>query len=212
MKKELIVMIGDLVGSSKVDQRRILQRRLVKAYKDANLSFKRDLHAPIKITHGDEIAGVVKSPINLYNIATQLLEGIYPHRMRFAFVRGKLTAGLETKDAAIIDGPAFKKAGENISLAKSAKNDFIFDFGNSTNDEILNSLANLIAEVKCGWTERQREIVKLYAELKNLKQVAGRMKVTQQSATEILGRTPWKKVCRAEETINYILAAHVDTT
>lgn len=212
MKKELVVMIGDLVGSTEVDQRRTLQRRLVKAYKDANLSFKKNLHAPIKITLGDEIAGVVTSPINLYRIATQLLEGIYPHRMRFAFVKGKLTAGLETKDAAIIDGPAFKKAGENIALAKSAKNDFIFDLGNPTNDEILNSLANLVTEIKHDWTENQRKVAKLYAELKNQKKVARRMKVSQQNVAKTLKSISWKKVCQAEDTINKILTRYTDTT
>jgi len=212
MKKELVVMIGDLVGSTEVDQRRTLQRRLVKAYKDTNLSFKKNLHAPIKITLGDEIAGVVTSPINLYRIATQLLEGIYPHRMRFAFVKGKLTAGLETKDAAIIDGPAFKKAGENIALAKSAKNDFIFDLGNPTNDEILNSLANLVTEIKHDWTENQRKVAKLYAELKNQKKVARRMKVSQQNVAKTLKSISWKKVCQAEDTINKILTRYTDTT
>ena len=212
MKKELIVMIGDLIGSTEVEQRKILQRRLVEAYKEANRTFKKDLHAPIKITLGDEIAGVIIHPANLYRMATQLWDGIYPHRMRFAFVKGKLTAGLETKDAAIIDGPAFKKAGEYISLAKRAKTDFVFDLGNPTKDEVLNSLANLVAEIKHGWTENQRKVAKLYAELKNQKKVARRMKVSQQNVAKTLKSISWKKVCPAEDTVNEILSHYMNTT
>jgi hypothetical protein len=212
MKKEFIVMIGDLIGSTEVRERRLLQRKLVSAYKSANSLFKRDIYAPIKITLGDEIACVLTSTVNLYRIVVHLLEAIHPYRMRFVFVKGELTAGLETKDAAIIDGPPYKRGGEYISFAKSAKTDFIFDLGNPAKDEVLNSLANLIIETKHDWTENQRKAAKLYGELKNQKKVARKMRVSQQNVAKTLKSISWKKVCQAEETMNKVLANYVDTT
>ena len=212
MKKEFIVMIGDLIGSTEVKDRKLLQKRLVSAYKSANLLFKKHIYAPIKITLGDEIACVLTSPSKLYQMVVHLLEGIHPYRMRFVFVKGELTAGLETKDSAIIDGPAFRKAGEYISSAKSTKADFIFDLGNLDKDEVLNSLANLTIETKHDWTENQWKVAKLYGELKNQKKVAKKMKVSQQNVAKTLKSISWKKVCQAEETINKILSHYANTT
>jgi hypothetical protein len=212
MKKEFIVIIGDLKGSSEVKDRKVLQKQLVSTYKSANTSFKRDIYAPFKITLGDEIACILISPANLYRIAVHLLDGIYPYHMRFVFVKGQLTAGLETKDVAMIDGPAFKKAGQHLSLAKRAKTDFVFDLGNPAKDEVLNSLANLIIETKHEWTENQRKVAKLYVELKNQKRVAKKMKVSQQNIAKTLKSISWKKVCQAEETMNKILANYENTT
>lgn len=212
MKKEFIVMVGDLIGSTEVKDRKLLQKRLLSAYKSANLLFKKDIYAPIKITLGDEVAGVLTNPTNLYRMVVHLLEGIHPYRMRFVFVKGELTAGLETKDAAIIDGPAFKKAGEYIPSAKSTKTDFVFDLGNPDKDEVLNSLANLIIETKHDWTENQWRVAKLYGELKNQEKVAKKMKVSQQNVAKTLKSISWKKVCQAEETINQILSHYANTT
>ncbi|MFQ6002611.1 MAG: SatD family protein [Candidatus Zixiibacteriota bacterium] len=214
MKKEFIVMIGDLKGSTGIEtkDRKILQRKLVSTYKKANISFKRDLYAPIKITLGDEIACVLTSPTNLYRIAVHLLNGIYPHQMRFVFVRGRVTAGLETKDVAIIDGPVFKKAGQYLSLVKRAKTDFIFDLGNPAKDEVLNSLGNLIVEIKHNWTETQRKVAKLYSELKNQVKVARKLKVSQQNVAKTLKSISWGKVYQAENTMNKILFNYMNTT
>jgi len=205
MEQDFIILVGDLIRSTTVSDRDKLQKQLIKGYEEINSLFKDDIYAPIKITKGDEIAAVLTKPNNLYNLADHLLERIHPQRMRFVFVKGKLTTSIETKDAAIIDGPGFNLADELLYQAKKKRLDFVFRLGDPFFDRILNSLTNLIVEFKHGWTETQRRVIKLYKELQNQEKVAKTLGVTQQNIAKILKNTNWKKIQEAEETINSIL-------
>lgn len=208
MRRKLIVLVADLIGSSSISHRDLSQRRLVEAYQRINESYTKDFFAPIKITRGDEIAGVLQRTDNLYRIADSINEMVYPFRLRFVFVKGVLTAGLDTRDAAIIDGPAFKNAGELLPKAKMEKKDFIFCLGNPILDEVLTALSNLISEIKNSWTENQKQVVRLYRELHSQSKVAVKLKVTQQNIAKVLKSVNWLKVQEAEEALNRLLKGY----
>lgn len=206
MKRKFIVLLGDLISSKAIKKREAVQKLLMGACIKSRSIFGKDMYAPIKITRGDEISAVLKSATNLYRVADNILEGIYPYRMRFIFVRGILTTSLRTKDPTLIDGPAFHLANEYLRKAKKEKNEFIFSFGDSLFDNILNLLTNLTIGLKQNWTLRQRKVVKLYQILGNQKKVAKKLGVSQQSIAKILKSSSWKRIEEAEDTINSILS------
>jgi predicted DNA-binding protein YlxM (UPF0122 family) len=205
MRRKLIVLVADLIGSSSIRHRDLSQRKLVEAYQQINEIYKKDFYAPIKITRGDEIAGVLQQSDNLYRIADSINEMVYPVRLRFVFVKELLTAGLNTRDAAIIDGPAFKIAGELLLRVKMEKKDFVFNLGNLILDDILTTLSNLLSVIKNDWTEKQRKVVKLYHELKNQSELADKLGVSQQNIAKTLKSVDWLKVQEAEEALNRLL-------
>ena len=198
-------MVADLIGSSSISHRDLSQRKLVEAYQQINEIYTKDFYAPIKITRGDEIAGVFQRTDNLYRIADSINEMVCPVRLRFVFVKDLLTAGLDTRDAAIIDGPAFKIAGELLLKVKLGKKDFIFNLGNPILDDILTTLSNLLSVIKNDWTENQRKVVKLYRELKNQSELANKLGVSQQNIAKTLKSVDWLKVQEAEEALNRLL-------
>jgi len=198
-------LVADLIGSSSIRHRDLSQRKLVEAYQQINEIYKKDFYAPIKITRGDEIAGVLQQSDNLYRIADSINEMVYPVRLRFVFVKELLTAGLNTRDAAIIDGPAFKIAGELLLRVKMEKKDFVFNLGNLILDDILTTLSNLLSVIKNDWTEKQRKVVKLYHELKNQSELADKLGVSQQNIAKTLKSVDWLKVQEAEEALNRLL-------
>jgi len=208
MGRKLIVLVGDLIGSSSISHRDLSQRKLVDTYQQINVIYAKDFYAPIKITRGDEIAGVLHKIDNLYRIADSINEMIYPFRLRFILVKSLLTAGLDTKDAAIIDGPAFKIAGELLLKEKIEKKDFIFYLGNPILDQVLTALSNLLSGIKKDWTENQRTVVHLYRELQNQREVAKRLRVTQQNIAKILKSVDWPMVQEAEEALNRLLKGY----
>ncbi len=208
MRRKLIVLVADLIGSSTLIRRDLSQKKLVETYLRINEIYSKDFFAPIKITRGDEIAGVLQRMDNLFRIADSLNEMIYPLKLRFIFVKDVLTAGLDTRDAAIIDGPAFKKAGELLPKAKIEKKDFIFCLGNPILDEVLTALSNLISEIKNSWTENQKQVVRLYRELHRQSKVAVKLKVTQQNIAKVLKSVNWPKVLEAEEALNRLLRGY----
>lgn len=201
-------MVADIVGSTAISHWDISQRKLVEIYHQINGIYRKDFYAPIKITRGDEIAGVLQRTDNLYRIADSVLEMIHPLNLRFVFVKGILTAGLDTKDAAIIDGPAFKIAGELLLKVKMEKKDFIFCLGNPILDEILTTLSNLLSGIKKDWTENQRKVVRLYHEFQSQSEVAKKLRVTQQNIAKILKSVNWLNVQEAEEALNRLLKSY----
>ena len=208
MRRRLIVLLADLIGSSAISHRDVSQRKLVETYLHINEIYRKDFYAPIKITRGDEIAGVLYRMDNLYRIADSLNEMIYPLHLRFVFVRGVLTAGLDTKDAAIIDGPAFKIAGEVLLKAKMEKKGFVFCLGNPILDQVLTALSNLLSGIKKDWTENQRKVVRLYRKFQSQSEVAKKLRVTQQNIAKILKSVAWSEVQEAEEALNRLLKSY----
>ncbi len=201
-------MVADLIGSSSISHRDLSQRKLVDTYQQINVIYAKDFYAPIKITRGDEIASVLQSTANLYRIADSINEMIYPLRFRFIFVKELLTAGLSTKDAAIIDGPAFKIAGELLLKVKMEKKDFLFNLGNPILDDILAALSNLLSIIKNDWTENQRKVVRLYRELKSQSDLANKLGVSQQNIAKTLKSVDWIKIQEAEEALNRLLKGY----
>ncbi len=205
MSKKLIVLVADIVGSTKIKNWDVSQKELLEIYHRINGAYKKDFYAPVMITRGDEIAAVFRVPDNLYRIADSILDTIYPLEMRFVFVKGLLTAGLDTRDAGTIDGPAFKTANDSLLRAKTRKQDFVFCLGNRISDDVLTSLASLLSEIKKGWTENQRNVVRLYRELQNQRRVAERLNVSQQNIAKTLKSVNWARVHEAEEALNSLL-------
>lgn len=205
MKKRFIVLVADLVESKKIKQRAAFQKRLVRIFDRTEDIFGKDFYAPVRITRGDEMAAVLNKVENLYQIINHLTNEVYPNRIRFVFVRGTLNAGLETKDAGIIDGPAFSLANEQLIRAKKKNLNSVFMLGDPVIDEALNSLANLVEWLKQDWTKSQRKIYNLYQKLKNQKEVAKKLKVSQQNVAKTLKSIGWGNIMMAEKSINNLL-------
>ena len=121
------VLILDIVGSSKIRDRGKLTDMLNVAIVKATKKYNKDLWAPFEITKGDEVAAVLISIHQLFDMITLFSDAIYPVGFRSALVYGKLSAGLKTKRSTIIDGPAFYRVNEEmIQLKKKLKKRFLF--------------------------------------------------------------------------------------
>jgi len=102
------VVVGDLVGSSKLRDRQSLAQKIESVLALLSKQFEHDFIAPLILTRGmDELSGVLLSPKNSYNICTWLNEEIYPLRFRCAVVEGLLDVGVDSGSARKMDGEAF---------------------------------------------------------------------------------------------------------
>jgi hypothetical protein len=108
--RKFLVILGDLVRSRFIKDRGELQSEILSSLKRINRDFKEDIWAPLKITRGDEISGVLLTVKNLIKILTPIVDSVAPNMMRFVVAKGPLSAGVSTRDASLIDGPAFHLA------------------------------------------------------------------------------------------------------
>ncbi len=203
------VVVGDLVRSRDIKDRSGFSRRIRSSLGSVSKRFKRELYAPLVLTRGiDELSGVLGHPAVAYRICKTLNEEMHPQLIRFAVVRGHLDVGVRTRDARKMDGPAFHQAAELVLAGKRYGRLYSFRIGGPcpNDDACLTELANLIHLMQDGWSDHQREVVRLYERLGRQEAVADRLKISQQAVSDALRLARWKELTRAEKSVELILA------
>lgn len=122
MTDKYVVVIGDIVGSRAVADRKTLQRQLAAAVSRINrrLAKAAALLSPYTITLGDEIQAVYAHPASVVLDVVSLLGDLLPHRMRFCVAVGAIATGINKVAAIGMDGPAFHMARAGIDELKAA--------------------------------------------------------------------------------------------
>jgi len=209
MVKKYIVLVGDVVKSGKIPDRLRYWKLLRIVTGKINKKYKGKFYAPMVILKGDEISAVLKDLSSIYIIIKDLQELFYPYQMRFVGVYDKIDVALDTKNASLMDGPAFWKADKYLERLKREKKNIMFDLGNKTIDIMLTTIANLIAYMKSNWTEKELEIIHLYEKYGNQMKVAKECGISQQAVSNALKRAHWKIVRESEEKILKVLEKYV---
>jgi hypothetical protein len=208
----MTVIVGDLVSSRKIEDRRRASKTIRSAMARLNKKHAAEIYAPLTLTRGiDELSGVLRRTDATYRICRELNEAVAPQSFRFAIVRNDLDVAVNSKDAAQMDGRAFHKAADMIQLAKRQGQHFRFDLGLKHQDLNLwiNELANLAHILRSSWTGHQRKLVELYAKLGNQEAVAKRLGITQQAVSVAMRQAHWREVERAERLVDQALASEV---
>ena len=202
---KLYVLITDVVGSSQVADRAELTRKLQSAAEQVNQDHADDLYAPLEITRGDEMCAVLSSLSCAYDLLSTLEENLHPTRFRSALVYDELTAGLETRRAGVIDGPAFYRARELMGQLKKSKKTFCLGTDQPEQDEAAEVLVNLLQWRWNEMTDLQRQIVRLYQYEKNQLRVAELLNRSQQQISHSLIATKWELINSSEGAIRHLL-------
>jgi hypothetical protein len=200
------VLLLDIVGSSNLRDREAATLRMQAAQKTVNERFPKAWLAPLETTRGDETAAVLRQPADAYDIIAALGDEIHPLSVRAVLKRGELVAGLDTRRASIIDGPAFHIADELMESIKGGPAQCLFDTGLSALDRPLTALGNLLLSQLAGLTELQRRILRLYQENRKQKTVAEIIGRSQQQVSSALQAIRWELLDDAEAVMRELLA------
>jgi hypothetical protein len=213
MKQKFYVMLGDVIGSTRITDREIFRRKLEKACSNVNLNFGEDIYADFNILKGiDEIGGVLLNIRSVYKIINMMSEQFYPHSMRFVLVFDYIDTALESHEVSRMDGKAFNRASEIMEDFKSSRLIFKMSIGDEIMDKIVAGEINLIFLLKKSWSLRQRTILYEYRKIGNQNMVAKALGITQQAVSKALNRSMWKKISGIEEDLNYVLQNNLSGT
>lgn len=205
MSMKLYVLVTDVIGSSQLSDRARLTKDLQVAADEVNAEFGRHLFADLEITRGDEMSAVLTSVSGAYDVLATLERILHPRRFRSVLVYDELTAGLDTKRAGIIDGPAFYQAHEHMAELKRSKKTFTLASGQVELDEAAEVLVNLLQWRWGEMTDLQRQIVRLYQQEKNQLRVAELLGRSQQQISHSLIATKWELIQSSEGAIRHLL-------
>ena len=161
---QYIALIGDIVNSKGQARRGDLQRTLAAVLKE-NSERRPKLASPYTITLGDEFQAVYKSADNLFLDIFSILAEIAPTEARFGIGVGELTTAINPKQALGMDGPAFHRARDSITILK--KSGYLIRLegnpppqGEAYNHwKLLNNLLNFVSHKVAAWEQNRLRIL-----------------------------------------------------
>ena len=177
MKK--LVLIGDIVASKRIKNRKEIQKKLQNLFKSFNNN--KEIISPFTITLGDEFQAVFSKADNIFKYLWEVLFAIYPVQIRFSFGIGDITTSINTVQAIGMDGPAFYNAREGLTELKQKA--FLFNLVHNDEKKIMliKQVLFLLSHLTSGWKESRFKILSLLYDDMSVFEVAKKMKISDKA-------------------------------
>ena len=177
MKK--LVLIGDIVASKRIKNRKEIQKKLQNLFKSFNNN--KEIISPFTITLGDEFQAVFSKADNIFKYLWEVLFVIYPVQVRFSFGIGDITTSINTVQAIGMDGPAFYNAREGLTELKQKA--FLFNLVHNDEKKIMliKQVLFLLSHLTSGWKESRFKILSLLYDDMSVFKVAKKMKISDKA-------------------------------
>lgn len=189
-------VIGDVVRSRAIPDRRRFQRALEWALERVNAELAAELVARCAVTAGDEFQALLRTPTALPRLTLRLCEELYPQRLRFGVGYGDIVT--ELKPAAVgMDGPAFHAARRAVEEARAGRHRVVVAVPGPRRGAVLRpatdvwDLALKVAERR---SPAQVQVVRLYRRLGRQAAVAAELGIHQSVVSRHLQRALYAEV------------------
>jgi hypothetical protein len=204
------VIIGDVVKSRKLQDRRGVQKQLEDALSAVNQKFAVQVASRFLITLGDEFQGVLAQVGSLWDVVVRL--GHLMHSVDIAFGLGVGPIITEIKEVALgMDGPAFHRARDALGEVKG-RGSVAIKTGDENLDVMLGSTMRLLWVVRSEWTERQAETVELVQLLGSQTKAASKMDVSLPTVSKAIKTAHLHELEEVEGWLRQCLEAAGDGT
>jgi hypothetical protein len=176
MQKKYFILMADIIGSSKVGGKKLMQD-FSKLVAELNKQAEKDLISPLTITLGDEFQGIVKSLQAGVNIIIKLEEALityqFSFKLRYVLLYGEIETPINKVIAHGMLGKGLAFARQELENLKGEKDmRFYINTGNSVADNLLNNLFYLYQSIVDNWMEKEYELVRIFWEKGDYKAVA----------------------------------------
>ena len=215
MENMYLSLIGDIVGSRKINFREELQAKLENALSKVNSDYKASIESKFLITVGDEFQGLLKPTVSVYKIICSIAEAIYPVQVRFGLGLGRITTPVK-EEALGMDGPAFYAAREALKDAHKKK-EHATVFKSELNvldreiEEAINVMLGSLAVIKKLWPESFYKILPHLRKGKSQKEIASLIETTQPYISKLVNNAYWKEVELLEEQVERLLSFYLSS-
>lgn len=213
-------IIGDIVKSRELDERREIQYKLESVLSTINEKYKECIAAKFTITLGDEFQGLLKNPENLLNVIDYIKIKLGPIRLRFGVGIGEMST--EIKEIAIgSDGSAYHVAREALNDVKDSsvkysqpeRDILVYAMTSETNSyeklALINSILSTCYFIEKKWSNKQIEIIShLMNSNLTQRELATMFNVTQPSITRRIENSGFYTYKEAKETANNYLMGY----
>jgi hypothetical protein len=197
-------IIGDIVGSKKIDNRQKMQDHFKEVLNNTNLKYDKYIASNFTLTLGDEFQGLLNSPSMSLEIIQYIRENLDPIMLVFGIGIGEMVTSFSKESSVGSDGPAYWFARKMVEKSKDKKPS-VRIFSDSPEDELMNTLIFFNESYIHSQTKRQKEIVKLYKELGSQLMVSERLDINQSAVSVALQKAFYKEIESSFESIKNFL-------
>lgn len=202
-----VVVIGDMVRSRRLPRARRarIQGQLEKLFLQINRNHKKSVVTPFQFTAGDEFQGVLKTAFDLFPVIHRIRDTTSPVSVRFGIGIGSITTAI-SKQPQAMDGPAFHRARDALERAQEFIGQICLSSGKREEDEVVNAWLDVLSFIRSTWSERRREIIRLYDDFDKLEPVASKLGISVQAVSKHLQVTGYKAYVRGEKVLGDLLS------
>lgn len=216
-----LAIIGDVIGSKQVKNRRKLQETLKEAFQTIHVQYPNLILSNFTLTLGDEFQALLVPSNEIFELLDQL-ERLIPVPFRFGLGYGELTTDYDEKVSIGADGPAYWNAREAINIIHdqnwSGKTRGYMVTSDKTFDRTINALILVSDTLKTEWTELQRVTFEkmlshgIYTQDFNQKEFAQSLEITPSSLSKRLNSGNIKIYLHTRNTMGYLLEVFDEST
>ncbi len=197
-------MTFDLQGSRQLTERGRVQRELLSAIKETNISFKNQLLGEFMITGGDEFQGALHQPTLSYGLFI-----MFQRKIQAPFYCGIGMGEITILGRSIVemDGPAFHRSREALNFAKKENLPLVFLSAEANSDLLLNLLTRLTLAIRTRRTQRQKQVVEYLqkGENRTLKETSIHFEVSEQAISKVVKAANMRLIQASESYLQTLL-------
>lgn len=193
MNNDSIVVIGDIINSKKINNRKSVQNKLAELLAKINDDYQKNIESPFKITLGDEFYGVLNNFSPVIDIL-QILEIEFKEiDFRFGIGQGEFNDNNQ--------GTAYENALKAVKLVKNNKFSIhLVSDNKNKNFEIFNLILHLYFSIFNKFTFNQQYIIYNLSKGRKQKEIAADLGSSQSSVSQSLSNINWKLLV---ETVHF---------
>lgn len=197
------VIIGDIVGSQKLDDLPAVVARLRTALRDVNRRYRRDLLGKFTIFAGDSFEGALRTPEHAYDICRCIAGALRPVRLRCVACVGKIT-DLADGNVLEMNGPIFTRAAQALRSGQVNRQGLRLISGKPARDDTVNAFLALIEAATARWDSRTYLIAGLSGS-QPVAEIAEKVSMNRTSVWKRMRRHHVAEVLQAEDEIRKAL-------
>lgn len=158
-------IIGDLIASRKLKDRKEVQERLIDVINEMNIKYQVDIVKPMKIMQGDDFQVLLSNPAHIFDMIHDIIAVMTDVDIRFGIGMGNLSFNYDDGSS---DGPVWWHARDALDIIKSNERKHMSIYIKGMNDKeelLINQLLINNQVIIDQWTLSQKSFV--HALIKN---------------------------------------------
>ncbi|MFC3928897.1 SatD family protein [Streptococcus caprae] len=212
-------IIGDIVDSKELSERRRHQKELQDCLDVINQTYSSVIASKFSITLGDEFQGLLSLDAPIFHIIDIIRFSLPSINLRFGVGQGEILTEINPDLSIGADGPAYWLAREAITYVHQ-KNDYgntqvCVRLADKEAQEIINSLISASEAIKSNWRESQASLlhalldIGTYEEHFDQQELGNRVSLTSSALSKRLKSSNLKVYLRSRNSALHLMSSCV---